>query len=146
MELQPSILLVADDDALRDALSEQLRRSGCEVLCVRNAVEAFAEAMRRSYDTVFVDAQMPGLSGADAIPYLNRYVQDTPIVVLSDANDVEEQRAIQRGAACVLRKPVDARIAVDLVRLAVRQRRTRTHRRRKLRPLNLIAAWEGTPA
>lgn len=146
MESQLSILVIDDDDALRDALSAQLRRSGCKVVGVKNAVEAFAEVMRGRYDVVFVDAQTPGLSDADVIPYLNRYAQDAPIILLSDANDVEERRAIRRGAACVLRKPVDARIVVDLVQLAVRRRRTRAHRRRRRQPRNLTAAWEGTSA
>ena len=60
-----SVLVVEDEDPLRELVSRVLRRSGYEVVAEANGADALAVASRRDFDLLFTDVVMPGMSGPD---------------------------------------------------------------------------------
>jgi DNA-binding NtrC family response regulator len=96
------ILIVDDDDAFRNALSEAVRDLGHEVIEANRAEEAFARI--ETADVTFLDLKMPGMNGID---FLREAKAPTPVIVLTafadSSNTIE---AIKLGAFDHLTKPV----------------------------------------
>ncbi len=106
---EPTLLLVDDDAAFRDALGRALGRRGFSVTLAGDARRAEEAAQRQVFEYALVDVRMPGESGIDLVAALRRIDDGTRIVVLTGygtiAGAVEAMRA---GAVDYLMKPVDA--------------------------------------
>jgi two-component system NtrC family response regulator len=96
------ILIVDDDDAFRNALSESIRDLGHQVIEASSADEALERIQHA--DVTFLDLRMPGTSGID---FLRESKPPTPVIVLTafadSSNTIE---AIKLGAFDHLTKPV----------------------------------------
>ena len=117
-ELTPKRLLVVDDeDFVRDLLSEILEGENCEVELAQDGTEALALFRERQFDAVFTDVGMPGMSGwelAREIRQLNKHI---PIAIITGWGEIvgsNEQRAA--GVDWVLAKPFTADRIAELVR------------------------------
>ena len=81
------ILVVDDEDNLRDVLVEVLRRDGHEVDSAVDGAEGLRRAEERRYDLVVTDLRMPGLEGPELYRALRRrYPDDPPRVIFMSAN------------------------------------------------------------
>lgn len=100
------ILIVDDDDALRESLSLILGAEGYSVLTAANGREALRLVEDRPIDVVLCDLRMPGLDGFDLIPQVARRIPGVPIILMSaHGTDDLAVEAIQRGAYDYLAKP-----------------------------------------
>jgi len=100
------ILIVDDDDALRESLSLILGAEGYSVLTAANGEEALLLVDERPVDVVLCDLRMPGLDGFDLIPQIARRIPGIPIILMSaHGTDDLAVEAIQRGAYDYLSKP-----------------------------------------
>lgn len=114
-------LVVDDDEVGRKELVRLVVRQGLR--CVEEAATA-AEALRllaeRSYQVVFLDIQMPGLTGMEAVRVINR-MPSPPHVVFVTAYPDYAVEAFEEAALDYLVKPVsEERLARTLDRLARR--------------------------
>ncbi len=106
-----TILLVDDEDLLRDGLREVLELQGLQVLEADNgskALESFALADR--IDLVITDVVMPEMDGVDFVEALRRSFPDVPILTISGGSPVISARygldsALMLGATDTLTKP-----------------------------------------
>lgn len=81
------ILVVDDEDNLRDVLVEVLRRDGHEVDSAVDGAEGLRRAEERRYDLVVTDLRMPGLEGPELYRALRaRYPERPPRVIFMSAN------------------------------------------------------------
>jgi CheY-like chemotaxis protein len=81
------ILVVDDEDNLRDVLVEVLRRDGHEVDSAVDGAEGLRRAEERRYDLVVTDLRMPGLEGPELYRALRaRYPEQPPRVIFMSAN------------------------------------------------------------
>ncbi|MFI5375077.1 MAG: response regulator, partial [Candidatus Rokuibacteriota bacterium] len=81
------ILVVDDEDNLRDVLVEVLKRDGHEVDSAADGAEGLRRAEERRYDLVVTDLRMPGLEGPELYRALRRrYPDDPPRVIFMSAN------------------------------------------------------------
>lgn len=81
------ILVVDDEDNLRDVLVEVLRRDGHEVDSAVDGAEGLRRVEERRYDLVVTDLRMPGLEGPELYRALRqRYPDDPPRVIFMSAN------------------------------------------------------------
>jgi two-component system response regulator RegA len=105
----PTLLLVDDDDAFRNALGAALGRRGFAVTLAAGPTEARACAAEHVFEHALIDVRMPGGSGIELVVALLQIDEGTRVVVLTGygtiANAVEAMRA---GAVDYLTKPVDA--------------------------------------
>ncbi|MGH7270863.1 MAG: response regulator [Polyangiaceae bacterium] len=83
---RPTVLVVDDDDAIRDVVSEVLRDEGYDVACAANGEQALA-ALRRECppDLMLLDLMMPVMSGWELLEQLQEHAGmcTTKIVVVS---------------------------------------------------------------
>ncbi len=115
----PLHVLVVDDEApARDELRILLERTG-EVEIVgeaANAVEAIAAINRLAPEVVFLDIQMPRISGLEMLAMLDP--EHPPRIVFLTAHDDYAVQAFEENAFDYLLKPIDpARLAKTLQRL-----------------------------
>src|SRR5688572_28378669 len=101
-----AVMIVDDDDAIRDALQDVLRDEGYEVMEASDGQQALGQLMGgRRPDAILLDLWMPVMDGwqfRDAV-LEDPELRDIPMIVLTAAR---HQRADELGVAEVLTKPV----------------------------------------
>ncbi len=100
------VLVVDDQDAIRDTLQIALDDEGFSVECASNGREALEILERWTPCVILLDLMMPVMDGWAFCAEQQRTGDHTPIVLLSAAGRLDEQR-IALGAAAVLSKPFD---------------------------------------
>lgn len=63
--MKSTVLVVDDDEAVREVASEMLKTLDCDVTSVTSGPEALAALEQNSYDIVFLDVGMPIMSGVE---------------------------------------------------------------------------------
>jgi DNA-binding NtrC family response regulator len=102
------ILIVDDDEALREVLAEFLVGRGAEVRMVDSAAAAIRSLVERPVDILLLDIDMPGLKGVDALPAIKAIAPDTAVIMVSGTDDAETaKRALALGAFDYVTKPID---------------------------------------
>ncbi|HEY0729052.1 MAG TPA: response regulator, partial [Pyrinomonadaceae bacterium] len=116
--LPPARLLVVDDeDFVRELLSEILECEHCEVELAQDGTEALALFREREFDGVFTDVGMPGMSGWELAREIRQVNQTIPIAIITGWGEIvgsNEQRAA--GVDWVVAKPFTADRIAELVR------------------------------
>jgi DNA-binding response OmpR family regulator len=100
------IVLIEDDDLMREWLGRSLSSRGHQVDRYRRADEAIEAVTADPPDVVVSDIHMPGMSGIDLGQALRARGIAVPIVMMTaDPSEALEARAGEVGARCLLRKP-----------------------------------------
>ena len=102
----PLVLVVDDDDAIREALERALRLEGFAVDTAPGGRAALESVARRAPAAVVLDVTMPDLNGRTVCARLRADGIRTPILILSARDEVEDRIAgLQAGADDYLVKP-----------------------------------------
>lgn len=110
MPIMPSILVVDDDDMVRDAIASALKRSGYTVLEAADGREAAIRFKREPVDLVITDILMPERDGLETIQALSNGSGSVPIIAmtgLSSRSSLYLEMARTFGAVRVLEKPFE---------------------------------------
>ena len=62
---QPRLLVVEDDDTIRETVSEAMAMEGFSVSAAADGQSAWAQLQQQSFDLVVLDLMLPGLNGLD---------------------------------------------------------------------------------
>ncbi|ATC98565.1 MAG: LytR/AlgR family response regulator transcription factor [Pseudoalteromonas spongiae] len=128
-------LIVDDEPLARKGLSIRLRDfPQIEVvgLC-KNGEEALAECKRQQVDLMFLDIQMPGLSGLEVVKQLSESALGIPAIVFVTAFDQYAVKAFEIHALDYLLKPVDdnrLKKAVEKVQTYLKSQEDTSHKRK----------------
>ena len=120
---QTRILVVDDEEFVRDLLNEILETEGCKVTLASNGDEALELFQRQQFDGIFTDVGMPGMSGWELASAIRQQSEMIPIAVITgwgEAVGSNEQKAA--GVDWVIAKPFTADRISELVREINRQR------------------------
>lgn len=133
------ILLVEDDDRLREMIGAVLRSEGYEVVELTDGMEGLnylgasllLDDDRRCPDLVISDIRMPTFSGLDLLVGLRDQADSPPVMLVTAVKGEEIRREARRlGASCVVSKPFD----IDSFLYAVEQSLEGRTRRRTPTP------------
>lgn len=115
----PDILVVDDDDVIRETLCELLSTDySCQT--ADTAEEALARLQTRRFDVVLTDISMPGLSGMELLTRVVELYPGTPVIIISGLSDQDQAESlIGRGAFDYLLKPFRLEVVEASVRRAV---------------------------
>ncbi|HTR78463.1 MAG TPA: ATP-binding protein [Gemmatimonadaceae bacterium] len=105
------ILLVEDDDGVREFAHAVLDQAGYRVLTARNGVEGLVVAERCDYafDCVIADVVMPEMGGRTMVQQLRLAAPDLRVLFMSGyADDVETLKELRASDAALLEKPFTA--------------------------------------
>src|SRR5215203_3381321 len=108
MTTQNTILIVDDERPLRLSLSLVLQKEHYRVETAANAEEALELLHLHEYDLVFLDLNMPGMSGIDLLVEVHRQFPHVPVLILTAHAALESAiQAVRLGARDYLIKPVE---------------------------------------
>lgn len=119
--IMSKILVVEDDEKIIRILKIQLEHQQFDITIEKDGIEAMnnVDKNRDVYDLIILDLGLPGMSGNKLCKNI-RKISETPIIVLSARNSVEEKvELLQNGASDYITKPFDmnelsARIQVNI--------------------------------
>ncbi len=113
---QTKVLIVEDDAALREALSDTLELAGIAVSAVADAPAALASIERQDIGMVVSDVQMPNMDGHALLRKIRSERPDLPVVLMTAYGTVEKAvDAMRSGARDYLLKPFEADELVSMV-------------------------------
>ena len=121
------LLIVEDDETIRETVGDTLRSEGFEVLTHGNGADALRLLNDQStgeIDLIVLDLMLPGMGGLDLCRELRRTSHQTPILVIS-ARDSETDRVVglEVGADDYLVKPFGLKELVARCRALLRRSR-----------------------
>jgi len=77
------ILIIDDDEWIRDSLRIFFEAEGCHVVVLETAEEGLAELKYQAYDLIIVDYQLPGLNGLEFLKRTHDENSDTMKVLIT---------------------------------------------------------------
>jgi DNA-binding response OmpR family regulator len=108
MTLQNSILIVDDENYLRRSLSLILQKENYRVETTPNAEAALDCLKLHEFDLMFLDLNLPGMSGIDLLVEVHRHYPHIPVLILTAHAALESAiQAVRLGARDYLIKPVE---------------------------------------
>jgi FixJ family two-component response regulator len=106
---KPSLVSVVEDDQhFRESMGRLLRSLGYPVEAFPSAADFLASPRLIETACLITDVHMPAMTGVELYKHLIDAGHTIPtILVTAYPNDVDRARALDDGAVCYLRKPID---------------------------------------
>ncbi len=123
MTASKRILLVDDDEALRQSLSEQLQlHEEFSVVVVGTGGEALEVVKSKYFDAILLDVGLPDMDGREVCRVMRRVGVKTPIIMLTGADsDADTILGLDAGANDYVTKPFHLSVLLARVRSQLRQ-------------------------
>jgi two-component system response regulator PilR (NtrC family) len=119
-----SVLIIDDEEIMREILEALLTREGYQVRLAASGEEGLELARGTTFDAAIVDVMMPGMDGLTALEELRKLDDDLPVLMVTAFASVETAiSAMKRGAFDYITKPFKNDEVLVVVRNAVERRR-----------------------
>jgi EAL domain-containing protein (putative c-di-GMP-specific phosphodiesterase class I) len=139
-----TILLVEDDEAVRQVYGRLLKRDGFDVLLAKNGLEALEMFKQDNVDLVLSDIGMPDMDGVDLLKALRLKDLDVPVILMTGNPQIDSATdAVALGALRYLTKPVDGRELSRVANKAIALHRLARVKREALIELGFIDKQHG---
>src|SRR5215213_1849685 len=126
-EGQKHLLIVDDENALREAIAERLADHGFVVEQAASGEQALERLAEFAFDILITDLRLPGIDGRKVIDAaLERYPEIIPIVITGYGTVKDAVEAIKQGAADFITKPFQFDALLHVLRSALEQRRLKS--------------------
>ncbi len=122
MSQNKTILIVDDDNDLREALAEQFERhEGFKIVQAPNAIEGMNKAESQNPDLVILDVEMPDMDGRDACKLMRKHGLRVPVIMLTGQDsDSDMVLGLDSGANDYVGKPFKFTVLLARVRAHLR--------------------------
>jgi DNA-binding NtrC family response regulator len=130
MARKGSILVVDDEEVMRDVLDSLLVEEGYQVELARTGEEGLDKFQQRSFDLVLLDVSMPGIGGLRTLEEILKLDSEAVVIMITAYATFDTAIAAwQRGAFNCIRKPFDNKEILGLLAAGIRRRRKDEERR-----------------
>ncbi|NHC11548.1 sigma-54-dependent transcriptional regulator [Stutzerimonas degradans] len=110
------ILLVEDDHALREALSDTLEVGGYAYRAVASAEAALQALREEAFSLVVSDVNMPGMDGHELLSVIRQRYPQVPVLLMTAFGAIERAvQAMRQGAVDYLLKPFEPKALLSLI-------------------------------
>jgi len=117
-----SILIIDDDEGLRDSISVLLEQEGFRVLTAADGRTGFDMGLNMRPDLMIVDLRLPGMNGVEICRQIRASGSKTPLIVLSAVGDeIDKVLLLEIGADDYVVKPFGARELLARIRAVLRR-------------------------
>ena len=125
LQRRVNILIVDDDQSVRDMLSIVLKKEGYQVVDVESGLDALKELKNKKtkYDLVISDIKMPGVSGIELLRKIKTIDTELPVIMITayaSANDAVD--AMKLGAEDYIIKPFNIEELKIIIAKSLRRR------------------------
>lgn len=132
------VLVVDDEEGIREGITRILSKHGFEIVRAENGEKAIAFLKEEFFDIALIDLKMPGISGFDVTKFINEELENRPVTVIVSALATVEAAVdvTRRGAFDFLVKPFTPSDLLEVMKRAVEQRKLIVERETYLLELN----------
>ncbi len=126
------ILVIDDDELIRGFINSLCEEKGWITQEAENGPQGIEMVKQNSgdYQVALLDIRMPGPSGLEVLPELQKYGQDLAVIMMSGYAEVETAvEAIKNGAFDLIQKPIEPDVLVARIEKALEQRQLRIEHR-----------------
>jgi DNA-binding response OmpR family regulator len=117
-----TILVIDDDESLRDTIGVMLEQEGFRAILAGDGRNGFERAVTTKPDLILVDLRLPGMSGTEICKQLRAAHVATPIIVLSAVGDeLDKVLLLEIGADDYVVKPFGTRELMARIRAVLRR-------------------------
>jgi len=117
-----SILVVDDEESVRDSLFNWFIEDGYRVECAENATKALLLLESESFDIILADIKMPGMDGLEMLKRIKSLRKDSIVIIMTAFATVDTAvQALKDGAFDYVTKPFDPDDLSHLIRNASKQ-------------------------
>ncbi|MDX9853329.1 MAG: sigma-54 dependent transcriptional regulator [Tenuifilaceae bacterium] len=122
MARKVSILIVDDEDSVRDSLYNWFIEDGYRVECAEDAKKALSILETEEFDIVLADIKMPGMDGLEMLKRIKAIRKDSIVIIMTAFATVNTAvQALKDGAYDYVTKPFDPDDLSHLIRNASKQ-------------------------
>ncbi|KAF0199782.1 MAG: Response regulator [Bacteroidetes bacterium] len=122
MEKKISILVVDDEESVRDSLNLWFTEDGYRVACAEDAKKALSMLESETYNIILADLKMPGMDGLEMLRRIKALDKDSIVIVMTAFASVDTAvKALKDGAYDYVTKPFDPDDLSHLIRNATMQ-------------------------
>jgi len=127
--MNETILVVEDNEALREGLMLNFRNRGYGVDSAEDGREGMRKALATRPDLIVLDVMLPGHNGLDILTELRRKGRKVPVLILSARDRTDDKvKGLENGADDYLAKPFELPELMARVEAMLRRRRADTAR------------------
>ncbi len=127
MTTKDKLLIVEDDDSIREILTEMLIDEGFECSSASDGLKATELLKENNFDVLISDFRMPRMNGTDLLKWCRDNNIHLPVIFITANKDLfpEEKLALNDCCAALLQKPID----MDTLLEAIQDAKSRNHHR-----------------
>jgi DNA-binding response OmpR family regulator len=114
MNMKNRILIVDDDEQIRESLGKVLRTEGYKVMLAADGQEGIGIFDTRRIDLVLLDLNLPGNGGWEVFGALTSSNPFLPIIIITGRED-QQDLAILAGVGALMEKPLDVPLLVKTI-------------------------------
>lgn len=123
--MQKRLLVVDDDDEIRELLEFDLAQSGYQIDTASDGYEGLNKALNSNYDLVLLDVMMPKMNGYDVCKNIRKSKPDMPVLLLTAKGTIHDKTTgFDSGADDYIVKPFDIQEVLLRVRALLRRNTT----------------------
>src|SRR5262247_4942851 len=116
MAKKGNVLVVDDEEVMRDVLESLLSQDGYRVDLAKTGEEGLARFGERTYDAVLLDVSMPGMGGLRTLEELLKLDREAVVIMITAYATFDTAIAAwQRGAFNCIKKPFDNKEILKLI-------------------------------
>lgn len=121
-EVQKRILIVDDDDEIRELLEFDIASSGYFVDTAKDGLEGLNKALNNAYDLILLDVMMPKMNGFDVCKNIRQAKLAVPVLMLTAKGTIDDKTSgFDCGADDYLVKPFDIQEVLLRIRVLLRR-------------------------
>jgi len=116
----PTILIIDDEEAIRNALRDILEMEDYEVEEAKDGIDALSKIKQNTYDAIICDIKMPKMDGMEVLERVQLICPDVPIIMISGHGDIDTAvETVKKGAFDYISKPPDLNRLLITIRNAL---------------------------
>jgi two-component system response regulator CpxR len=116
------ILLIDDDRALCELLTEYLVGEGFEVESAHSGIEGVQQALTQDWDAIVLDVMLPGMNGFDVLKQIQHQIEAPVLMLTARGEDTDTVLGLELGADDYVAKPCSPRVLVARLRNLLRRK------------------------
>jgi two-component system, cell cycle response regulator len=140
---EAKVLIVDDDEAIRESMNEFVDMSGYQSLTSVSAEEALERLASEAVDVVITDIMLPGMDGLELTDRIKKEFDIDVIVMTGYSGDYSYEEAISKGASDFVFKPVRFEELLLRLRRVLKERRLTQERVQMLDKLKRLSITDG---
>lgn len=115
------ILLIEDDETMRDGMSQVLKRAGHDVVCVSNGFDGIKSLIKEKFDLVITDFKMEGMDGMDVLEKVKSIDENIEVLMITAYGTIDMAvEAMRKGAFDYVTKPFSPKEFIIRVEKAIK--------------------------